>query len=229
MVTISAAPTPVVEFDHNSELRSSAQRRRLSAVERRAQLQEVACDAFARHGYHHISMDDIANTAAVTKPVLYKHFPSKLELYLAILNDLSRALKASALSEIEGINRTATGKDPAFSSVKAVFDGYARFVQDTGVAASLLFESDVTRDPIFKDRLLEPNVVISANLAVTLAQTLGLEHTDLLVPCNAIIAMAIDAASSMLRDSPDDHTLNWPDTEALARFAWGGIAQLATK
>jgi AcrR family transcriptional regulator len=40
-------------------------------------------------GYHAAAMDDIAERAGVSKPVLYQHFPGKLELYLALLDDLS--------------------------------------------------------------------------------------------------------------------------------------------
>ena len=49
---------------------------RLPADERRQQLLAVACDLFARTGFHDTSMDDIAEAAGVTKPVLYQHFPS---------------------------------------------------------------------------------------------------------------------------------------------------------
>ena len=38
------------------------------------------------NGYHGAAMDEIAETAHVSKPVLYQHFPSKRELYLALLD-----------------------------------------------------------------------------------------------------------------------------------------------
>ena len=37
-------------------------------------------------GYHAAAMDDIAERAGVSKPVLYQHFPGKLDLYLALLD-----------------------------------------------------------------------------------------------------------------------------------------------
>ena len=54
--------------------------------ERRAALLSAARDAFVIHGYHAASMEEIADRAGVSKPVLYQHFESKLELYLALLD-----------------------------------------------------------------------------------------------------------------------------------------------
>ena len=58
---------------------------RMPAAERREQLLAVALDVFAREGYHQTSMNDVAEAAGITKPVLYQHFESKRELYLALI------------------------------------------------------------------------------------------------------------------------------------------------
>ena len=63
---------------------------RLPRRERRAQLLSSALEVFVAQGYHAAAMDDIAERAGVSKPVLYQHFPGKLELYLALLDDLLR-------------------------------------------------------------------------------------------------------------------------------------------
>ena len=65
---------------------------RLPAPRRRRQLLDVALDAFAERGFHRTSMDDVAEAAGVTKPVLYQHFGSKRELYLELLDDVGRQL-----------------------------------------------------------------------------------------------------------------------------------------
>ncbi|NDC52091.1 MAG: TetR/AcrR family transcriptional regulator, partial [Actinobacteria bacterium] len=62
----------------------SENRTRLPRDERRAQLLDSALEIFTVSGYHAASMDEIADKAAVSKPVLYQHFPSKLDLYLAV-------------------------------------------------------------------------------------------------------------------------------------------------
>src|SRR5690606_958352 len=55
---------------------------RLPRTERRAQLLAAAQEVFAANGYHVAAMDDIAERAGVSKPVLYQHFPGKLDLYI---------------------------------------------------------------------------------------------------------------------------------------------------
>jgi AcrR family transcriptional regulator len=58
---------------------------RLPRRARRNQLLGAAQEVFVAQGYHAAAMDDIADRAGVSKPVLYQHFPGKLELYLALL------------------------------------------------------------------------------------------------------------------------------------------------
>src|SRR5689334_19427801 len=69
---------------------------RLPRSARRKQLLAAAQEVFVANGYHAAAMDDIAERAGVSKPVLYQHFPGKLELYLALLDTqaelLSRAV-----------------------------------------------------------------------------------------------------------------------------------------
>ena len=58
---------------------------RMPRNERRGQLLFAASEIFVDRGYHAAGMDEIAERAGVSKPVLYQHFTSKLELYLAVL------------------------------------------------------------------------------------------------------------------------------------------------
>ena len=58
---------------------------RLPRDERRGQLLAAASEVFVDRGYHAAGMDEIADRAGVSKPVLYQHFSSKVELYLAVL------------------------------------------------------------------------------------------------------------------------------------------------
>jgi len=58
---------------------------RLSGPERRAAVVETACRIFAKGSYHGSTTAQIARETGVTEPVLYRHFASKRELYLACL------------------------------------------------------------------------------------------------------------------------------------------------
>ena len=60
-------------------------RTRLSAKERRTAVVETACRVFAKSSYHGSTTAQIARETGVTEPVLYRHFASKRELYLACL------------------------------------------------------------------------------------------------------------------------------------------------
>jgi AcrR family transcriptional regulator len=65
----------------------SATRPRLSATERRAAVLDCACQIFSKVSYQGATTAEIARTAGVTEPVLYRHFTSKRELYLACLTE----------------------------------------------------------------------------------------------------------------------------------------------
>ena len=69
-------------------------RKRLSAPQRRKQLLAAALHKFAELGYHGTSMDDVAATAGVTKPLLYDHFTSKQDLFVAVLESIRDELLA---------------------------------------------------------------------------------------------------------------------------------------
>ena len=61
-------------------------RTRLSADERRIAVVETACRVFAKSSYRGSTTAQIARETGVTEPVLYRHFASKRELYLACLD-----------------------------------------------------------------------------------------------------------------------------------------------
>jgi len=62
---------------------------RLKAPQRREQLMEVATKLFARNGYEATTTAAIALAAGVTEPILYRHFKSKQELFIAIVKAVS--------------------------------------------------------------------------------------------------------------------------------------------
>src|ERR1700728_2566219 len=79
--------------------------RRLTAGQRGRQLVAVALELFARRGYRATTMDDIAEAAGVTKPLVYQHFSSKRALYLELVNSIAKELLIvvrSAVVQTEG-------------------------------------------------------------------------------------------------------------------------------
>jgi AcrR family transcriptional regulator len=118
--------------------------RRLTAKARRAQLLEVAREVFAHNGYHDAGMEQIASTAGVTKPVLYQHFESKKELYLALLEEDMRRL-ASGIEE--AIARGKDNRERIHGGITAYFD----FIDANETSFRLLFRETMGADPDFRD------------------------------------------------------------------------------
>jgi len=119
---------------------------RLPRDERRAQLLVAALEVFTAAGYHSAAMDEIADRANVSKPVLYQHFPSKLELYLAVL-DLHIDSLVFAIQKAIASNRENS------SRVAATVEAYFGFIDAEGEAFRLLFESDMNLEPQVRERL----------------------------------------------------------------------------
>src|SRR5688572_22861502 len=119
---------------------------RLPRSARRKQLLAAAQEVFVAQGYHAAAMDEIAERAGVSKPVLYQHFPGKLELYLALLDThcdglLTRVNHAMAA--------TPDNKERVRNAMAAYFD----FVDHESEAFRLVFESDLRNDPAVRERV----------------------------------------------------------------------------
>ncbi|CAN5344781.1 TetR/AcrR family transcriptional regulator [soil metagenome] len=119
---------------------------RLARPARREQLLRAAQDVFVAQGYHGAAMDDIAERAGVSKPVLYQHFPGKLELYLALLDTSIEALVARMRTAL------ATSTDNKVR-VHAAVGTYFDFVDGEGEAFRLVFESDLRNEPSVRQRV----------------------------------------------------------------------------
>jgi AcrR family transcriptional regulator len=113
---------------------------RLPRGARRVQLLRAAQDVFVAQGFHAAAMDDIADRAGVSKPVLYQHFPGKRELYLALLEQQVDELTDRVRQAMDGTEDNRTRVDGA---VGAYFD----FIDADGEAFRLVFESDLRNDP----------------------------------------------------------------------------------
>ncbi|MCY1019108.1 TetR/AcrR family transcriptional regulator [Pyxidicoccus sp. MSG2] len=68
------------------EVNVVAKKKRLSGADRRVQLMEVGRGVFASHGYEATSIEEVAQQAGVSKPIVYEHFGAKEGLYAAIVD-----------------------------------------------------------------------------------------------------------------------------------------------
>jgi AcrR family transcriptional regulator len=121
-------------------------RERMPRSARRAQLLDAALEVFVAKGYHATGMDDIADRAGVSKPVLYQHFPGKLELYLALLDTSCDAVVDAVAAALEAT-------DDNKERVAATVDAFYTYVANDKAAFRLVFESDLTQEPAVRERV----------------------------------------------------------------------------
>ena len=91
-------------------------------------------------------MDESAERAGVSKPGLYQHFPGKLELYLALLDDKAAELVGAVQAALAS---STDNKERVFGTVAAYFE----FVAKEGSAFRLLFESDLINEEAVSSRI----------------------------------------------------------------------------
>src|SRR3954470_7268679 len=193
---------------------------RLPRSARRVQLLAAAQEVFVANGYHAAAMDEIAERAGVSKPVLYQHFPSKLELYLALLDQHVEVLGQQVLTALQS---TTDNKQRVEGCIAAYFD----FVDDPGGAYRLVFESDLRNDPAVRERV-ERSLQISVDaLADTIARDTGLGRDEAELLSCGLAGLAEVSARWWLASEAGTSDGRVPKDRAvslLAALAWRGIS-----
>ncbi len=158
-----------------SDTVDSSRGARLPRSARRKQLLAAAQEVFIANGYHAAAMDDIAERAGVSKPVLYQHFPGKLELYLAILDTQTSALTDAIRA---GLAATEDNEQRVHNVLSAYFDFIDGAREGDEGAFRLVFESDLSNDPAVRDRAdLGTRITIDA-VTETVAGDTGLPRAQ---------------------------------------------------
>lgn len=186
---------------------------RLPAAERRAQLLHTAVGVFAEHGYHATSMNDVADAAGVTKPVLYQHFSSKRDLFIELLGDIGDELRdtiAKATAEAAGPRQ----------QIEFGFRAYFGFVGERTDAFKVLFGAGARRDPEFASFAR----AVESSIALTIAELIVVEGEPVsqrLLLAHSIVGMTESASRYWLAHDRE------PDVDALAaqlsQLAWSGL------
>jgi len=123
-------------------------KKRLPASERRKVILDAALSTFVEYGYHGALMDTIAERAEVTKPILYRHFPSKLDLLLAILDQTGEELRDALLQP-----------DPDemdwHTSIRHSIRAYFGFVANSENGFRLIYATDLNVDRRVIERITQ--------------------------------------------------------------------------
>lgn len=188
---------------------------RLPRLARRAQLLEAAQEVFVANGYHAAAMDDIADRAGVSKPVLYQHFPGKLDLYLALLDTsceaIVRATEAALRSTEDNKQRVA-----------ATMHAFYEYVANAQGAFRLVFESDLTNEPAVRERVDRVTHECAELISEVISADAGLSREQSMVLAVSLVGMAQVSARYWLATENPALTQSQA-ADLIAGLAWRGI------
>ena len=187
---------------------------RLPRQERRAQLLESALEVFVAQGFHAAAMDDIAERAGVSKPVLYQHFPGKLDLYLALLD-------ASCDDIVDNCRAALASTHDNKQRVAATMQVFYDYVANAHGAFRLVFESDLTNEPAVRERVERVTTDCAAMIALVIHEDTGLPGEQSRLLAVSLVGMAQVSARFWLAGGGQ---ITQDDAAALiAGLAWRGI------
>lgn len=186
---------------------------RLPAARRRRQLLEVALDVFGEQGFHPTSMNDVAEAAGVTKPVLYQHFRSKRDLYREVLTDVGGQL-------LEAITRATSAAKTPHEQVELGFAAYFRFVAANEAAFRVLFGGGTRRDEEFAAQVAQVEGAVAEAIAA-LIEVEGMQSAHRRQLAHGLVGLAEGTSRVWMAEGAEE------PPEDLARlvadFAWRGL------
>lgn len=188
---------------------------RLSRTARREQLLNAARAIFAHQGFHAASMDEIADSAGISKPVLYRHFPSKLALYQALLD-------SSALSMISLVEQAIQSTNDNNLRVQRAVAAYFDFVADENQAFRLIFESDLRDEPEVAAVVNNATQECIAAITDTIAADTALIPSKARLLAAGLVGLSQVGARYWL--DQDNQMSKTEAVELLTGLAWRGIA-----
>ena len=189
---------------------------RLPRNARRAQLLDAALEVFVAQGYHAAGMDDIAEHAGVSKPVLYQHFPSKLDLYLALLDTQAQDLVERIRSALDA---TTDNRERVRGAITTYFD----FVDTKGAAYRLVFESDLRNEPVVRDRIEQALDSCVEAIADTIAKDTGVGAAEARMLSVGLTGLAEVSARWWLASG--DSVSKERAVDLLVSLAWRGLSR----
>lgn len=188
---------------------------RMPREQRREQVMSVARAVFVERGYHAAGMDEIAEAAGVSKPVLYQHFPSKLELYLALLD---RGIDDLLSSADDALRSTSDNKE----RVSATMLAYFTFVADQSSAYRLVFESDVMNESAVRERVDRAHEAIATKIAAVISADTGLSQEQAMLLGSGLQGLAQVAAMRWLNSEQPRMPIQ-DAADLVSALAWRGI------
>jgi AcrR family transcriptional regulator len=198
---------------------SGASRRgnRLPRDERRGQLLAAASEVFVDRGYHAAGMDEIADRAGVSKPVLYQHFTSKLELYLAVL-------QRHADNLVSGVRQALRTTTDNRQRVRAAVDAFFDFIEHDSQGYRLIFENDYVTEPQVSAQVKVATEACTDAVFDLISHDSGLEPHRARMIAVGLVSISVDSARYWLNA---DRPISKDDAvEGTVQFIWGGLSHV---
>jgi AcrR family transcriptional regulator len=179
---------------------------------------DVALQLFAERGFAATTMDDIADAAGVTKPLLYQHFESKRGLYLELVGSLSTSV-------IEAIAKATASAHGPRQQVEMGFKAYFHLLHTRTAAFRLLSAPDVQKDPELSHAGRRIEEVLAEQTAELIDAGLDPQHRRLLG--YAVVGMVENAGRHFLGQHGEYRTVAPEEVDRLAQrladLAWAGL------
>jgi AcrR family transcriptional regulator len=188
---------------------------RLPAAERRRQLLEVALQVFADKGFYGTSMNEVAEAAGVTKPVLYQHFTSKEALYRELVDELGTRLERAI---VEGV----ADADGPRQQVEAGFHAYFRWATREGPAFRVLFAEHNRADPVLATAIEKVESAVADRVAGFI-EVEGLSDDERQVLAYGVVGLAESTSRHWLGLGLGPGTGADAFAAQVAQLAWSGL------
>lgn len=193
---------------------------RLPRQQRRVLLLAAARAAFCEGGYHATAMDDIAERAGVSKPVLYQHFDSKLDLYLAITQEVTTEI-------VTVVEDALASTEDNHARIEACVTSFFAYVDQPDSGYPLLFSSDLVNEPVVARLLDDTRRACGEAIGRVLATHTELGWDDCVLVGTTVAGLAQSSAQHWY-----DHRADMPRERAInlvTGLVWRGLAGIPAR
>lgn len=198
--------------------------KRLPRAVREQQMLDAAVRVFSRRGFHAASMDEIAETAGISKPMVYAYLGTKEELFIACLHRegtrMVETVANAVVADLEPDEQLWRGLRAFFDFVGAHRDGWSVLYRQA--RAEQRFASELAT---MRARIIE---VVTGMLRRAVEGRVRAEGRTVRDSDLKIMAYALVGATESLADWLADNPGADPEKTAtrMMNVAWLGAAQL---
>lgn len=183
--------------------------------DRRTVILDAALEVFTTKGFHAASVDDVASSAGVSKPIVYQFFTSKHALYLGLLD-------RSVTELTDGVAEAIANHELPRKRVEAAMAYYFDAVDLADLNFRLIFESDFTSNPEVKERLEEFLYKVTRIIGIEISEATGLSVGEANILAAGITGMAAQSAWRWIRlGRPVSKEVA---VERVSQLAWHGLS-----